>query len=144
MVFKVLIPPTHTITAPVSQDVLAGYFVKSMSITDVLTTDDWESHIYVDKCDAAADRAYVVGLALGSAISGTKVAIATDGLFTHLTTFAVAAGQEVGADQTDPLAICAASYTCTGSTNALQYIKPIGTSWSTAASGEQCIFKLNL
>lgn len=144
MAFKVLIPPTHTITAKAADDLLAGYFVKAMSIADIASTTAFETTLVVEKMGTTADSSAAVGIALGSVSSGNAVAIATDGVFTHLATYATSAGNYVGADDSDPLAIRAASYTCTGSTNALQYIKPVGTAWSSAASGEQVVFKLNL
>jgi len=145
MTFVILQEPKRTLTAIAADTILPGYLVKAMSIADVATTVAWEGGIVVECCSAAADTATCVGIAIGSAVSGDKVTIATDGFYSIPAAYACAPGQEVGTGgDVDPLCVRAASYTCTGSTSALQYIKAIGTAWSSAASGEQVIFNLNL
>jgi hypothetical protein len=144
MTFKILLNPSRVYSATAIEGILPGYFVKASSNFDIAITESWSNDLFVMKCDATGDDVLCVGLAIGSAVSGAVVSVATDGIYSLLGASTITAGQEIGAPVSDPLSVRAASYTCTGSTNALQYIKPLGQALGTSASGEQATFLLSI
>ena len=116
--------------------------VKAMSTEDCATSRPDEI-IEVDVCDAAGDNLACVGIALGSTSSGLEVAVATAGIYRLEAAEDITVGQWVSSSP-DTQAVLPSTFTCTGSTKALVYLKPIGHALSTAASGEYVFVKLSI
>jgi len=132
-------------TANCYADVLPGYFVKAMSVENVSSSTDPNRILSVDVCDAAADGAACVGVALGSVTSGNLVDVRQMGHMIVPAGGTITVGQEVSASTaTDPYSVTTSTFTCTGSTAALLYTKKIGTALSVAASGEDVMIRLNV
>ena len=75
--------PTRTFTAQATEAILAGSMVKASGSDDVVSATQASyatSDIKVAEADAAADYAYVVGVAQETCASSGYVSIAQDGL----------------------------------------------------------------
>ena len=144
MGFKTLHEGKVTFNAKAAADLLDGYIVKALSTYDPSASTPYEEQLLVDKCDAAADQGIVVGITVGSFTSGNLATIARDGVYLTYAGGAIKVGEEVGVSEDDPMAVVDATFVCAGSENALNYVKPVGTALSTAASGEQVVVALNV
>lgn len=132
----------YSFYAKAQQVISGGMLVKAMS-TAAASTSRPDEILEVDRCDAAGDNATCVGIALHGAGSTDMVTVATRGIYRMYAAGAIVVGAEVSSSA-DPLAVLDSTFTCAGSTNALVYLKPIGTALSTAASGEKVFVHLNV
>jgi hypothetical protein len=81
-------------TATASETITAGDFVKALSVTGVTDTSSLlENYTYVMKSDAAGDENLTVGIAVESGTVGSKIGVATEGLYLVKAGAAVTAGQ---------------------------------------------------
>lgn len=125
-----------------NQFISGGALVKAMSATQVAT--DW-SNLEVDHCDAAADNAACVGIALTNAASGEKLSFAMEGFYTITADGGVEAGDYLmtglGGDGDT---VRAAAQGAAGSSLFGVGSRFIGIALAPAASGERTAVALRL